>query len=223
MPRGAEHIILRVLVGSQAHGLAGVESDADYRAVFVVPTVAMFRLDFKLPGPRWAKGGADETSWEVGSFLSLAVQCQPLVLETFMAPVVTMDEWGADLRALFPAVWSPTRAFDAFTGYAVNQRTKFLEKKDGRPAKYAATYIRTLYNLCELLEAGRFSMHIVDTAIGPTIARLREGKFHTGEVIDLAEHWTAEAVKRLDQCNHQPNIDAIDEFLIRLRKGFLRP
>lgn len=221
MHTGHGQTILQVLVGSQAHGLAGAESDADYRRVFVIPTVDMFRLDFKMPGARWTKSGADETAWEVGPFLSLAVQCQPLVLETFMAPAVMMNDRGAELRALFPAVWSPDRAYEAFTGYAANQRTKFLEKKDGRPAKYAATSIRTLYNLCELLETGRFSMRIAETPIGPTIARLREGKFHTGEVIDLAEHWMEEATRRLRHCSHRPDLKAVDDFLIRLRKAFL--
>lgn len=220
-PAGNGHTILRVLIGSQAHGLAAPGSDADYRSVFVVPTEMLFRLDYKPPASRWSKGDGDETAWEVGAFLSLAVQCHPLVLETFLAPVVTADEWGISLRALFPAVWEPRRAFEAFTGYAVNQRTKFLDKKDGRPEKYAAACIRVLYNLCELLESGTFTIRIADTPIGVTIARLKDGNFRTGEVIDLAEKWTQEAAARRDRCTHRPDRQAVDEFLIRIRRAFL--
>lgn len=220
-PRQAASTILKVLVGSQAHGLAAAESDADYRSVFVIPTEALFRLEYKPPASRWSKGDGDETAWEIGPFLSLAVHCHPLVLETFLAPVVSADRWGAALCELFPSVWEPRRAFDSFTGYAVNQRTKCLEKKDGRPEKYAAACIRVLYNLCELLETGYFTIAIADTPIGDTIARLKRGAFRTGEVVDMAEHWTQEAEKRLGRCGHQSDRRAVDEFLVGLRTAFL--
>lgn len=217
----AGHTILKVLVGSHAHGLAGPDSDRDYRRVYVMPTVDMFRLRFKPPGTRWAKSGEDETAWEIGPFLSLAVQCHPLVLETLVAPTTSADQWGIELRALFPAIWNPTQAYEAFIGYGLNQRTKFLDKKDARPAKYATTYIRTLYFLCELLETGTFTFRIADTPIGNTIAALKDGAFRTGDVIDLAEHWTEEATRRLAQCRHQSDPVAVDEFLIQIRKAFL--
>ena len=95
--------ILKVLVGSHAHGLAGHESDQDFRSVFVIPTKAMFRVGFKYQGARMMKEGEDETAWEIGQFLFLAQQGHPLVLETFMAPVVETDTWGAELRDLFPS------------------------------------------------------------------------------------------------------------------------
>jgi predicted nucleotidyltransferase len=220
VPRAAS-TILKVLVGSQAHGLAAPGSDADYRSVFVVPTEALFRLDYKPPVSRWSKGDGDETAWEIGPFLSLAVQCHPLVLETLLAPVVAADEWGHSLRSLFPALWEPPRAFDAFTGYAVNQRTKCLEKKDGRPEKYAAACIRVLYNLCELLETGSFTVRIADTPVGKTVARLKDGEFRTGEVIDLAEQWTQEAGRRLSRCTHQADRKIVDDYLVKIRKAFL--
>ncbi|MBI4401546.1 MAG: nucleotidyltransferase domain-containing protein [Nitrospirae bacterium] len=219
--RDTQHTILKVLVGSQAHGLAGPDSDADFRSVFVIPTAEMFRLDFKYQGARWMKAEEDETAWEIGQFLALAIQCHPLILETFLAPVITMDEWGSELRALFPAVWSPQRAYEAFIGYGANQRKKLLEKKDARPAKYAAAYIRVLYNLCELLETGTFTIRIAETPIGKTIAGLKDGAFRTGEVVDLAEYWTQEATRRLDGCHHRPDFERVNQFLVRLRKAFL--
>ena len=122
--------ILRVLVGSQAHGLATAQSDRDYLRVYVMPTERMFHLGFKYPATQWTKTEGDETAWEIWQFLTLATQCHPLVLETLLAPVVTADQWGHQLRSLFPAIWSPDQAFEAFSNYARNQRTKFLDKKD---------------------------------------------------------------------------------------------
>lgn len=216
-----EQTILKVLVGSQAHGLAGPASDADSRSVFVIPTVEMFRLGFKYQAARWTKGEEEDAAWEVGRFLFLAGQGHPLVLEAFFAPVLSADAWGTELRALFPAVWSPRQAYESFVSYGENQRRKLLDKKDGRPEKYAAAYLRVLHNLCELLETGSITVRIADTGVGPVIARAKAGTLRPGEVIDLAEAWTQEAALRLARCRHQADPGRVDEFLIRLRKAFL--
>jgi predicted nucleotidyltransferase len=216
-----DRTILKVLVGSHAHGLAGPDSDKDYRSVFVMPTAELFRLGFKYHGTRMMKEEADETSWEIGHFLQLAVQCHPLVLETFVAPVEAMDDWGKKLLALFPVVWSAQTAYDAFLQYAENQRKKMLDKKDGRPAKYAATYVRILFHLCELLERGSFSLRIVESPVGEMVRRIKEGNYRIGEVIDVGEYWTAEASRRLSSCSHVAQPDMVDDFLGNLRRGFL--
>jgi predicted nucleotidyltransferase len=222
------HVILKVQVGSQAHGLAGPGSDADIRGVYAMPTVEMFRLGFRYHGTRWLEGlpseegdHTDETLWEVGQFLTLATQSHPLMLEALLAPVVECNQWGTELRALFPDLWDPQQAYGAFTGYAVNQRKKMLEKKDGRPEKYAAAYLRVLYNLCELLQDGRFTIRIADTPAGPLIAKLKAGQYRTGEVIDVGEQWLADAQRHLKASQHQRDVSRVDDFLVRLRRGFL--
>ncbi|MDP9132244.1 MAG: nucleotidyltransferase domain-containing protein [Nitrospirota bacterium] len=212
---------MKVLVGSHAHGLAGPGSDQDFRNVYVIPTSELFRVGFKYPGMRIMKEAADETAWEIDHFLQLALQGHPLALETLVAPVVTMDDWGAELRQLFPHLWSAQKAYDSFIHYCENQRKKMLEKKDGRPAKYAAAYLRVLFNLCELLERGTFSIRIADTAIGETMRKIKDGHCRVGEVIDLGEYWANEAAQRLAACAQQARPDLADAFLIKLRKAFL--
>jgi len=109
-------------------------------------------------------------------------------------------------------------AYDSFLGYALNQRTKFLETKDGRPAKYAVTYLRVLYDLCRY---GNVYDLYSRNADGPTIVRAKAGSFRTGEVIDLTEQWTKEATRRLARCTHHADRQAVDAFLIRIRSSFL--
>lgn len=214
--------MLKVLVGSQAHGLAGPESDQDFRSVFVLPTIELFRVGFKYQGTRMMKEEADETAWEIGHFLFLALQGHPLALETLLAPVVMMDDWGAELRQLFPHLWSAQNAYDSFLNYCENQRKKMLEKKDGKPAKYAAAYLRVLFNLCELLERGTFNVRIAETPLGETVRKIKSGQYRVGEVIDLGEYWTEEATRRLKSSLHRARPDLADEFLITLRKAFLK-
>ena len=215
------HTILKVLVGSHAHGLSTQESDKDYRSVFVIPTVDMFKLGFKQPSTQWIKGQTDETGWEVGAFLTLATQSHPLVLETFLAPVEQADAWGKRLRSLFSDVWSSEKAFEAFVNYANNQRQKFLEKKDGRQEKYAAAYVRVLQNLCELLEMGTFTIHIAHTELGKKIFSIKQGKYRTGEVIDIGETLLLRAQQLRATSSHTENLTHINSFLIDIRREFL--
>jgi len=221
MATASEHTILKVLIGSQAHGLAGPDSDADYRGVFVIPTAWLFRLDFKYKGSRWTEGHEDETYWEIGRFLSLATHGHPLVLETFLAPVVTADPWGQELLALFPAAWQPQSAYEAFVSYALNQRKKLLEKKDARPLKYALAYLRVLWNLCELLQTGSFTVRVTETPFGETLVKVKAGAFSTGQIVDTGERLIQEATRHLALCTHQPDHEAVNAFLIRLRTAFL--
>lgn len=217
------HTILKVLVGSHAHGLASDESDRDFRRIFVIPTEKMFQLGFKYSGTQWTKGDGDETAWEIGQFLLLGTQGHPLILETLVAPVITADAWGEQLRLLLPALWSPQKAFEAFTNYANNQRTKLLDKKDGRPAKYAAAYIRVLYNLCELLKAGSFHIRIAETSAGERLSRIKKGKYRLGEVMDWGEELTQQAQQLIAACRDESDLPRINDFLVAIRRASLAP
>ena len=57
--------ILKVLVGSRAHGLARPDSDYDYRGVYVTPTRELFSLRHKLKDKTWVEG-AREADWPPG-------------------------------------------------------------------------------------------------------------------------------------------------------------
>jgi hypothetical protein len=186
-----------------------------------MPTADMFKLGFKPPSTQWTKGQTDETAWEVGPFLTLATQGHPLVLETFLAPVEQADAWGHRLQSLFPDVWSSEKVFESFVNYAHNQRQKFLEKKDGRPEKYAAAYLRVLHNLCELLETGTFTIYIADTELGKKIFAIKRGKYRTGEVIEMGETLLFTAQKLRATSSHTENLPRVNSFLIDIRREYL--
>lgn len=213
--------ILKVLVGSHAHGLATTDSDRDYRSVFVIPTEDMFKIGFKPPHTQWTKGQTDETAWEISPFLTLALQGHPLVLETLLAPIVEANDWGHRLRALFPHVWSAEKAFQSFVNYAHNQRQKFLDKKDGRPGKYGAAYLRVLHNLCELLETDTFTIQMTSTGLGQTILAIKQGDYRIGDVIDQGEALLAKCRDLRKISSHNENLHTVNAFLMDLRRKFL--
>lgn len=234
-----KNIILKVLVGSRAHGLHNEDSDYDYRGVFVLPTeeiLSLKNVGGKYKANDWFEGKEDQTLYEVGHFLKLATKCNPSILECFKAPQQHIDIpglekingvnyynfFGQELVNLFPYVWNPNDAYNAFTGYSVNQRTKMLKKEQyGRTEKYACAYIRTLYNLECLLSTGDFQMDVThNSALFKRLKEIRAGNFTTGDIIDEANERERYCKKLLKMCDQKPDLEKVNEFLLKVRKQF---
>lgn len=220
MPSRQVKQILKVIVGSQAHGLATPESDFDYRGVFVLPTSEILKLGGKVSSTSWIEGKDDDTSWEIGHFLNLATHSNPTILETFLAPLVSeeTDEVGLRLREIFPYVWNSNDVLNAFRGYGINQRKKMLDDKDKRGHKYAAAFLRVLYQGVQLLETGTFDVDFRNTAVYDTLVKWKSGEYYPGEVIDECHSWLAlleNAYK--NNPDKQTDLDAVNEFLLSVR------
>ncbi len=217
--------ILRTLVGSRAHKLHTEESDWDWRGVYVNPTSEILKLGGTTQQTNWIEGKEDDTSFEVAKFLLMSTKCNPSCLEIFMGPdhpVAIQDAvWGMRLRELFPHVWNSTDVKNAFSGYGLNQRKKFLDNKDIRPHKYAVAYLRTLYNAVQLLETGTFSLDTSDTPIYETLKRWKNKDYTVGEVIQITYDWE----KKLEESyknnpDKKTNLEPVNEFLLEVRKEF---
>lgn len=217
--------LLKVLVGSRAHGLHGPESDYDYRGVFLHPTCALLSLGDKPRDTAWVEGErppeggkVDDTAWEVGHFLALATHCNPTILEVFAAPVVAATEDGHALRTLLPCVWHPKGVRDAFVGYGLNQRKKFLEGKDARPTKYAIAYLRVLCQAVSLLETGVLPVDMRTHPEYLTLRRWKRGEYGVGEVIDACLRWQASVEIAAERCKHSPDLATVNAFLLDVRQ-----
>ncbi len=224
--------ILKVLVGSHAHGLATEDSDIDYRGVYVVPTSEILSLSHeKVRGKNthWVEGeNEDATSYELGHFLFLALRCNPSILEVFMAPEVESTPLGKELRGLFPYIWDSETMVKAFGGYSLNQRKKFLDDRLGRRWKYATAYLRVLIQGIQLLETGKFTLEVPSHVLGLSIQdfpmylrAVKRGAMTVGDVVDTAE--------TLQELMKERKVDApfayqcaspgyVNEFLLKVRK-----
>ena len=222
--------ILKVVVGSRAHGLATEQSDYDYRGVYVVPTEEHLKIGGKVKDTAWIEGKAhdaqdgrvlDDTSWEVGHFLRMATQCNPTILEVFAAPIEAADEDGTALRALLPYVWEPRRVLDAFLGYGHNQRKKMLEGKDARPMKYAAAYLRVLCQAERLLNHGVMMVDFRQHEEYPMLVAIRNKVVTPGQVMDKCMEWERRvraAAESTTAKRQQPDLDAVNAYLLRVRR-----
>jgi uncharacterized protein len=226
MPAISGDIILKVIVGSRAHGLAREDSDYDYRAVFVHPTSRLLSLGAKPNDTAWIEGTPqteggkiDDTAWEIGHFLNLATRSNPTILETFVAPVESIVRpTGESLRNLFNAVWEPRAVRDSFIGYGHNQRKKMLDNKDARANKYACAYLRVLYQGSVLLQEGWLPIDMTKTPIYDTLVKWRAGNFTNGEAIDVCAEYEARIQEAWVTCPQTQNFAAINDFLLATRR-----
>lgn len=228
--------ILKVLIGSRAHGLNTPESDYDYRGVFVVPTADLLRLGGSPKQTSWVEGREleetgrkqDDTAWEIAHFLHLATKCNPTILEVFAAPVIEATEEGEELRALFPYIWEPKAVAAAFVGYGLNQRKKMLEDKDARWNKYATAYLRTLIQAERLLAHGVLMIDFTKHEEYQTLMLFRNKMVTPGQVLDKCQEWEAKVQHMLKSGTtaqrQQQNLEPINAYLLKLRaKHFAHP
>lgn len=244
--------ILKTLVGSRANGLYDKYSDWDYRGVHIIPTEEIllsqaYRRNIK--GTDWIEGNEDNISYELGHFLKLAKECNPSILEVFFAPIIDsykyneittyISSWdyrettsgevivkkenlGQELRDLFPYIWTPQRAFDAFIGYSYNQKKKMEQGEDNRREKFAIAYLRTLWNLCDLFINGKFTLEIKNKKFKKHLLEIKEGnsKWSNGKIIDYANSMINIAKELKDQCCQVPDYTKVDKFILKVRKMF---
>ncbi len=215
--------ILKVLVGSRAHGLAEEDSDYDYRGVFVTPTSELMRLGpggYK--GNHWVEGEKeDNTSYELAHFLHLATKCNPSILEVFAGPVVESTKLGEELKELFPYAWNSKGVLAAFDGYSLNQRKKMLDDKypfRDRKWKYAVAYARTLVQGAYLIRTGTMLTKIPDQWL-PELRRMREGKMSIGTVMDFCGGLKVTLMEAYEENpNKTTDMEPIQEFLLKVRR-----
>jgi len=211
-------LILKVLVGSRAHGLERENSDYDYRGVYIPPTREILSIGHNYKGTHWVEGREDNTSYELGHFLHLATKCNPSILEVFRAPVVEVTKEGEQILALFPYVWNPQDAFAAFTGYGLNQRKKLLEGKDDRPYKYAVAYLCTIYNLTDLLMTGTFNLKVERPERLALLKKCRDGEYTPGQIVDMAAKLTSLAKPLRDKSTQVPDLEKVNSTLLEIRR-----
>ena len=218
--------ILRVLCGSRAYGLHDDDSDFDYHGIFVVPTSRLLSIGPKIRETAWIEGEEqDNTAWEVGHFLKMAVQCNPTVLETFVAPIETTTKWGDRIRKIFPYVISRKRIYKSFKGYSHNQRKKMFEPTGGvrageRMWKFAVAYLRVLYHGIELLQTGIYDPYIGQEQRRNFLQAIKMGEIDKGTIVNTAENLQSSLTDAYleSSVSEEPSMDTVNETLLALRQ-----
>lgn len=229
--------IVKALVGSRAHKLHREDridengnfipgSDVDWRGVFIAPASLLLQQEpfgEKVSETSWIEGvgsnKTDDTSYELGHFLKLALASNPSILELLASDLYEiLTPEGEELRSLLPHMWTATKVRDAFGGYSNNQLKKMLENKDGRRWDYAKHYLRTLVMGINLLATDTLSLE-VPVNWRNLLIDVRDGLYTEGRIIDIGQVLRDDlndlAERRKDKV---ANVEPIREFYLRMRK-----
>lgn len=223
--------ILRVTLGSRAYGTANEKSDIDERVVFMVPTESFFlvdrRGDSKVDRTLWVEDKhKDLTGWELGAFIKLCLHCSPTALELLWVSDFSGTWEGEALRGVRDAFLSRQRVYDAFSGYAKNQRTKMFEQPEvgwtRRNWKFAEAYVRVLYQGYVLLKEGRLPVNLAEEEpqLRDYLLQVKAGKVQAGAVIDMARATEDRLLSALrsSELSDEPNLGQVNEMIRNVRK-----
>jgi uncharacterized protein len=117
-----ERVIFRCVIGSQAYGLAGEQSDVDRRGIFLPPA----DLHWSLGGvpDQLENQDTQETYWELEKFLVLALKANPNVLECLFTPMVEKSTPLAEKLLAMRSTFLSRMVYQTFNGYVLSQFKK---------------------------------------------------------------------------------------------------
>jgi predicted nucleotidyltransferase len=215
---------MRVIVGSQAYGLAHAGSDVDRMAVAVLPTEDILGL-LKTPETDVQHDPFDMQTHEVGKFVRLALKCNPTILETLWLDEKFIEEitWvGEDLRHLRESFLSRKAVASAYAGYASQQLHRLIKRDSVRREKHARHIWRLMHQGKQLLETGSMRVtlspdevqvcrefsELPDDQLGRTFAKMEES-------LTLSAERSSTLIPR------EPNVPLINNWLVNVRKEVL--
>ena len=217
-------VILRVIIGSQAHGLARPDSDYDYREVFYVPTRELLTLPVRdRPRTAWSDENRhtdDVAGWEVAQFLDMVMTGHPNAVEILFSTIEESTEDGLSLLDLRPHLLCSGKFLSATLGYAKNCRNKLLDhNQEHRQTKWKATYLRILYAGRDFLQTGVFPIRVDDQPWGKIVRAALDNTLSVGEVIDYGDRLETQ-MKNLTGIvvPAEPNLSAVNEWLLAFRR-----
>jgi predicted nucleotidyltransferase len=169
-------VILEGIVGSTAYGLATENSDIDRLGVFVGSTQEV--LGFGLQEKTITTTKPDGTWHEIGKYVSLAMACNPTILEAMWLPQhEVLTQVGQELIDLRYHFFSADRVKQAYAGYAMQQAKRLLgrqgEGKDGfgdvpsnRTAKHGRHCYRLLIQGEQILRQEHLTVRLAEKEAG---------------------------------------------------------
>jgi uncharacterized protein len=216
-------IIYRCVVGSQAYGLAGPDSDVDRRGFYLPPA----DLHWSLHGvpDQLENAATEECYWEIQKFVELALRANPNVLECLYTPLVEhATPLAEQLRAQRTGFLSKL-AYQTFNGYVLSQFRKLeqdLRAKGAIRWKHVMHMLRLLLSGITLLRDGELPVDV-------GVHRDRLLAIRAGNVAwDDVESWRHDLHRALDDAYRntplpdRPDYQAANDLLIAARRSALR-
>jgi predicted nucleotidyltransferase len=214
-----ERVIYRCVIGSQAYGLAGTDSDVDRRGIYLPPADLHWSL-YGVP-EQLENHETQEAYWELQKFLILALKANPNVLECLYTPrVEKVTPLAQELLGMKSAFLSRL-VYQTYNGYVMSQFKKMqadLRNCGQVKWKHVMHLIRLLISGISVLKLGFVPVRVDEHR--DRLLEVKQGKVPWEE----SERWRlelhAEFERALAQTNlpERPDYEKANAFLIKARR-----
>lgn len=220
-PAEEREVLMRVIVGSKAHGLARPDSDTDYKEVFVIPTreiLSLGRGPLKYAWQSESRHVDDEGGDEVAKWLHLCLKGAPNAVEMIWAPLdpeVERSGMEGDLQRIARLTLSRKPTQEGVIGYAMNSFRKIAE----RPGKWKAGMLRVLYQGEILIRTGETSLIVPEDGWGEIVRTAAADHMTEGEALDEANSIIERIKNGPSALPERPDFEAVNLWLMELRQN----
>ena len=150
-----ERVIYRCVIGSQAYGLAGEDSDIDRRGIYLPPADLHWSL-YGVPD-QLENDATQEAYWEMQKFLVLALKANPNVLECLYTPMVEKATPLAEKLLAMRSIFLSRMVYQTYNGYVLSQFKKMqadIRNKGQVKWKHVMHLIRLLLSGISIMREG---------------------------------------------------------------------
>jgi predicted nucleotidyltransferase len=217
-----QFVIYRCVVGSRAFGLDTESSDVDRRGIYLPSADLQWSL-FGVP-EQLENEEAQETYWELGKFLRLALKANPGILECLYTPVI--EEATELVRELLSIrhIFLSKLVYQTYNGYVLSQFKKLEQDLRARGAikwKHAMHLIRLLLSGITIMRE-----HVVPVRVEEhreQLLRIRRGELTWEEV----DGWRLDLHHEFDEAfsattlPERPDFDRANAFLLKARRSMV--
>lgn len=217
-----ERVVYRCVIGSQAYGLAGENSDVDRRGIYLPTAEAHWSL-YGVPD-QLENHDTQEAYWEMQKFLGLALKANPNVLECLYTPMVEkatpLAQELLDMRAIFLS----RMVYQTYNGYVLSQFKKMqadLRNQGQVKWKHVMHLIRLLLSGINILREGVVPVRVEEHRENLLAIRRGEMPWQAVEEWRLRLHQEFDAASEKTSLPERPDYARADAYLIKARRAAL--
>jgi uncharacterized protein len=217
-----ERVIYRCVIGSQAYGLAGDESDVDRRGIYLPPAHLHWSL-YGVP-EQLENHDTQEAYWELQKFLTLALKANPNVLECLYTPLVERATPLAGELLEMRSIFLSRMVYQTYNGYVLSQFKKMqadLRLHGQVKWKHVMHLIRLLLSGIRILRAGFVPVRVEEHRT--ELLAIRRGDVPWDEVEAWRKrlHVEFDAAAAATMLPERPDYERANAFLVEARRSAL--
>lgn len=216
-------IIYRCVVGSQAFGLSGNDSDVDRRGIYLPPAELHWSL-YGVP-EQIENNDTQEAYWELQKFLVMALKANPNILECLHTPLVEhatplAEELLAARKRFLSKLIYPT-----YNGYVMSQFKKLEQDLHARGDikwKHAMHLVRLLLSGISALREGELRVRLDEHRAALLAIKRGDQPWPEVNASLLRLHQEFDEAFASTQLPERPDFAWANEFLLKARKEMAR-